>query len=117
MDKKEYLMEQLERNKYHISDKGYNCLESIINDYEWNNEDEFREHIYEATGEAFIYYSDAFDYLKDQNIFEFEDAFRDGFGYNVCSIATYYLEDEISAFLHDYMDFASLEELGDEEDE
>ena len=117
MTKKEYLMEQLESNKYHISDDGYSVIESMIDDYDWEDEDDFRENLYEVSGEQFMYYADAFDYIKEQWITDFKDAFDNGYGENVCSIATYYLEEEINTFLYDYIDFSGLEECEEEGDE
>ena len=107
MDKiKEILEEQLEHNRYCCDEKCYDVISDVINYYDFETEDEFRESIYEATGEAFIYYADAWDYLRNNNIISFQEAFNEGFGENVCSIATYYLEEEIHDFLHEAMDLS-----------
>ena len=113
---KERLMEQLENNKWDCSEKCYNALDDIINYYDFNNEDEFTENIYDEVGEAFIYYADAFDYIREQWITDFQDAFNEGFGENVCTIATYYLEQEIWDFVNEHLDF-DIEEDEEENEE
>lgn len=110
MDKiKETLKEQLEHNRYYCDEKCYNVISDIIEYYDFENEDEFRDRIYGASGEAFIYYADAWDYLRYNNITSFQEAFNEGFGENVCSIATYYLEQEIWNFMSEYMDLSIID--------
>ena len=110
MDKiKEQLKEQLENNRFRCSEKCYDAISDIIEYYNFDNEDEFTDHIYEEIGEAFIYYADAYEYLQSENITDFKDALNSGFGENVCSIASYYLEEEISSFIYDYMDLSIID--------
>ena len=49
---------------------------------------------------SLIYYSDAFNYLMDENITDYEDAINWG-ATNITSIAYYYLTEEISNALND----------------
>lgn len=102
---KEELKEQLERNACNCSDECYGVIESIINDYNFTNEDEFKEIIWQEVEECFIYYAAAFDYIRDQWITSFKEAFDEGFGENICTIASYYLEQEVYSFVNDYLDF------------
>lgn len=55
--------------------------------------DAILETIYEISGDKFYYYSDGFDYLKEHNIYEFSDAVANGYGRDVCTIATYYYQE------------------------
>lgn len=112
---KQELKDQLKENRCYISEDGYDVLSDLIHYYTFKNEEEFQEHIYECVGEKFIYYSDAFDYLQEQNITSFKEAFNEGFGENVCTIATYYLEEEVWDFINHYIDFDVEIELEEEE--
>lgn len=114
MDKiKETLKEQLKHNRYYCDEKCYDVISDIIEYYDFENEDEFRDHIYEAIGEAFIYYADAWDYLRNNNITSFQEAFGEGFGENVCTIASYYLEQEVCDFISEYMDLSIIDKYSE----
>ena len=49
--------------------------------------------VYDVIYDHFIYDDDAYEYLKSQNISDFEDAIADGIT-RVCDIASYYLIQE-----------------------
>lgn len=106
---KERLNEQLEENKYHCSDYCFDAINDLINDYEWKNEDDFRDYIFEEVGETFIYYKDAFNFIVDRWITDFEEAFNVGLT-GICQIASYYLEQEVYGFINEYLDFELEEE-------
>ena len=101
---KEELKEQLENHKFYCSDYCYDVVNNLINDYDYENEDEFRDYIFEEAGERFIYYKSAFNYIVDRWITDFEEAINIGLT-DVCQIASYYLEEEVSEFISDYLDF------------
>lgn len=50
--------------------------------------------VIEKINDHFIYYDDAWDYLKNQDIVDFEEAIALGGFHNICGIATYYLMEE-----------------------
>ena len=116
MNKEEKLKEQLkaslENERYSMSDKCYDVLSDLIEYYTFKNRDEFENNVYEVVGEAFIYYSSAFNYLQEEGITNFECAISEGFGYDVCSIASYYLEEEVFDKINE-LDF----DIEDEEEE
>lgn len=68
--------------------------------------------VYEAIANHFMYHSEAFDYLRDTNTFDFKDAISEGYGDNIVSIATYYIEQEIFGMLHEIGLLSYIEEVG-----
>lgn len=78
---------------YIIDDYFYIEADYIIETYNGDLYGAIVNVIYEYSGEAFIYYSDGFDYLKEHNIYDFEDAVANGYGRDVGSIATYYYQE------------------------
>lgn len=109
---KERLKASLENERYSMSDKCYEVLSDLIEYYTFKNRDEFENFVYEEIENAFIYYNSAFNYLQEEGIVNFECAISEGFGYDVCSIASYYLEEEVFDKLNE-LDF----DIEDEEEE
>lgn len=68
-----------------------NALRDRVDDIEYS--EELTDALHEEMDRAFIYYSDAWDYLQERGITDFEDAFKNGCT-NICSIAYYYLSEE-----------------------
>ena len=66
---------------------------------ESQNIDELYELSWEEVDREFIYYSDAFNYLMDNNITDFEDAFKEFGATNVCGIAYYYCLNEVNQII------------------
>lgn len=67
-------------------------IENYIDHLEWDIEhlEIDTDLVNEKVNDYFIYYNDAYDYLQDNNITDFEDAFNNGYT-DICGIATYYL--------------------------
>ena len=66
-----------------------------FNDGDSISEEDFEEALREEIDSYFTYYSDAWDYLSDNNITDFGEAIHYGMCYDVCSIACYYAEENI----------------------
>lgn len=90
------LKENLESVRLSYSEDAVNIIESLIDTLSQDESVDFNNALFEevASSSVSIYYSSAFDYLRDQWITDFNDAIRNGFGGNVCHIAGYYLEEE-----------------------
>ena len=67
-------------------------IEAKIDDLEWDidNLEIDVDLVNEKVNDYFIYYSDAWEYLQDNDITDFQYAFKWGCT-DICSIATYYL--------------------------
>ena len=52
-------------------------------------------------------------YLRNNNITSFQEAFNEGFGENVCTIASYYLEQEVWGFISEYMDLSIIDKYSE----
>lgn len=98
----EELKDAIEEAQQCASGTAETVLEYVLDrfsEYEYT-EDEIDEYeVWDAISEEidsyFTYYSDAWDYLQDNSITDFEDAIRDGGCMDICSIAYYYLDAEI----------------------
>lgn len=99
---KEKALESLNSLRYKYSEEAQNVIENVYTNYD--EKIPLEDRIFEEVGEYFIYYSDAFNYLRDNHIYDFEDAISEGFGKNVCSIASYYLEQEVFDLLNELDD-------------
>jgi len=64
----------------------------VIETYDGDLYSAIIEAIYEYSNK-FYYYSDGFDYLKEYSIYDFKDAVANGYGEDVCTIATYYYQE------------------------
>lgn len=93
--------EKLEEIQYDYSDEAYEIVCSIINELEDNENKnvDVCDLVWERIDEEFIYYADAFKFLQENHYYDFEDAFKEGFGKNVCTIACYYCEQEVYEIL------------------
>ena len=74
-----------------IEDALYN-IDNEIYDLELDS-----EKVIEAICDYFIYYDDAWEYLKNTGQTDFEDAFNYG-AMDICAIATYYMMREYGAY-------------------
>ncbi len=107
----------LEDYSNELSSQAYNVLDCISDDLDTLTQDDIQDNLYNYLDGEFIYYSDAFDYLTDNNITDFEDAIKNYGAYDVCSIACYCLEQEIMNFLYEQWDYYESEEDEEDEDE
>lgn len=103
--------ESLSGLAYDITD---NILSGMDEDEEIDQSD-FEDRINEEIDNYFIYYQDAWEYLQDNNITDFEDAIRDWGCTDICAIASYYARDEvlndIMCYWDEYEDSLEYEEL------
>ena len=91
------LKELREMSRDGMSDEAINVIDNVIDNYEKEEDDEedVYDNLWNECDEAFIYYSDAFRYLEDNNITDFSEAINEFGCKNVCSIACYYLMQEL----------------------
>lgn len=85
-------------------------------DIDYDIED-IEERINEELDNYFTYYSDAWEYLQDNCITDFEDAFYEWNATDICSIACYYAHEEVLSDLQSYWDEYEGSEEPEEEDE
>ena len=82
-----------------VSGEAEDVLQRVLDRYDEDDENidesDVYDYVYEEAGDYFIYYSDAFDYLQDNSITDYDDAICEGC-HDVCSIATYYLIEEVN---------------------
>ena len=95
----EELKDAIENAGCSVSNVAQDVLVYVLDRFDEDDEIE-EDDVYDAIRDEcdsyFTYYSDAWDYLIDNNITDFEDAIRYGGCENVSSIAYYYLEQEIN---------------------
>ena len=107
--------ESLSGLAYDITD---NILSGICEDEEIDQSD-FESRLSEELDSYFTYYSDAWEYLEDNNITDFEDAFYEWNATDICSIACYYayteVLDEVNTYWDEYEDSLESEEEEPEE--
>ena len=92
---KEDLKKLLESKEGNMSDEAYTVLQNIMNEYDLNDEDDFRTALDEQLSNQFTYYSDAFDFLQKQCITDYSEAIAEYGAKTLMEFAYYYLEDEI----------------------
>lgn len=96
---KEKLLEAQEKTYYRFSDEAREALGGMINaaidedGLEW-----FSDTLWEVTEDTFMYYNDAWDYMKHYGDTDLEEAVRAGFT-NICGVAWYNLEQEFYELL------------------
>lgn len=104
----EEFLTKLDEIRYKYSTDAYEVTYDMI--YSWQQESEYYEEeliydayflVYEVVANHFMHYSTAFNYLKETNTFDFKEAVAEGYGDNIASIATYYIEQEIFEMLHE----------------
>lgn len=98
---KEKLEETKGTNHYNYSSEAQQALEDLI-DRALDEEgfDDFYDAYWEITDDTFMYYSDAWDYMKNYGDNDLDEAVRNGFT-NICQIAAYNLEQEVSDLLRE----------------
>lgn len=107
-DNLEQLENYLEKNKNELSSVANKSLQNIINyiddykDKQTQNVDLYEILSDELNGK-FIYYKDAYEYLIQKRIDNFKDVFEEEI-YDVASIATYYLYEELYDYLNNFAD-------------
>lgn len=84
---------------YQWSGEALDAVEQVLDYIEHSPDKDPYEIVWEVVGETFIYFNDAFDYLKGSGHYYLKDAFDEGYGENVSSIATYFLEREVFELL------------------
>lgn len=98
---KEKLLEAKERADYGYSDEACQALEDMIDAaIDENGLDCFTDTLWEVTEDTFMYYNDAWDYMKHYGDTDLEDAVRQGFT-NICGVAWYNLEHEFYDLLRE----------------
>ena len=93
----EQLKEAIQSAQCDVSDVASDVLDYVLDRFDGEeeiDEDDEYDAIRDECDAYFTYYDDAWDYLRDNCITDFDEAVRDGF-MSVCSIAYYYLEQEI----------------------
>ena len=98
----EELKERIENAQMDVSSQASDVLGYVLDRYDEDDQEIDEDEVYDAISEDcdnyFIYYSDAWNYLEDNCITDFDDAVAEGCT-GVCSIAYYYLRDEIMNIL------------------
>ena len=86
-----------------VSPEASDVLQYVLDRYDEDSEDIDESSVYDAISEEcdsmFTYYSDAWDYLRDNGITDFDEAINECGCTNVCSIAWYYLRQEVEGEL------------------
>lgn len=99
--------EMLKHAERELSPDAYYALECIFDtlteETDEISEDEITEELYSYID--FTCYSDAWDYLRDNQITDFSDAIQEFGATDVCSIACYYCEQEINAYIYENFDW------------
>lgn len=102
---KNELLKKLEKCGRGYSDEARSIIDNIIvNSFSIDEEKaefDFENLIFGEIDSSMIYYSDAWSYLQDNNITDFEDAIKEYEAYNITSIACYYLQQEVYELLND----------------
>ena len=93
------LVDVLSENLTSLSDNAVDVLEAIIDGYVLEDEDDFEVALSEELDNQFMYWADAFDYLKDNSICNFEEAINELGATSIEQFAYYYLEQEIREIL------------------
>lgn len=107
-DNLEQLENYLEKNKNELSSVANKSLQNIINyidaykDKKTQNVDLY-EILSDELNDKFIYYKDAYEYLIQKRIDNFKDVFEEEI-YDVASIATHYLYEELYDYLNNFAD-------------
>lgn len=92
------LLRKLKELETDYSVLAISIVEDMIKEYD-SMEDMLTYYIDECDREL-IYYSQAFNYLMDNNITDFEYAIKEFGATDVCGIAYAYLNDEVGAILN-----------------
>ena len=90
---KEALEAAVKENEFNFSDEAVQAVYDVIDRLAEDPNQELGDVLWEVLDNAFIYYSDAFDYLKNCGETDFEEPVKQGFT-GVCQIAYYFCEQE-----------------------
>lgn len=89
---------------YQWTDEAFDAVDAILQsliDEDYDADTDYYEIVHYQLDGVFMFYNDAFDYLKANQIYEFSDAVAEGFGTNVSTLAYYYLEQEVYELLRE----------------
>lgn len=101
MFNKEKLEEVKGTRLYNYSDEAQQALDDLIERaIDDDGLEDFYDAYWETTDDTFMYYSDAFDYVKNYGDYDFKEPVAEGFT-NICQIASYFLEQEFFDLLRD----------------
>lgn len=101
MFNKEKLEEAKGLKRYNYSDEVLQALDDLIDRaIEEEGLRDLYDAYWEATDDTFMYYNDAFDYVKQGGEYDFKEPVAEGFT-NICQIAAYFLEQEFFELLRD----------------
>ena len=95
-------------------------VDNIIDSYDDEEEidyDTFLERLEEELGSYFTYYSDAFDFLQENNITDFNDAIQEWGATDVCAIACYYAREQVSESVYSCWEEYEFSEIVEDEEE
>ena len=90
---KEALEAAVKENEFEFSDEAVQAVYDVIDRLAENPEEDVYDLLWEVLDDAFIYYSDAFEYLQKTGNTDFEEPVKEGFT-GVCQIAYYFCEQE-----------------------
>lgn len=109
-EKLEQALELLLSNRHDwsdFSDVAHTAVESLleewVEDFDYYGpllEEDLGDCVNHLLDNVLMYYRDAFEYLEKQNIWNIEDAVREGFGNTIGSLADYYLQNEVYSILY-----------------
>lgn len=116
---KEKLLKVKGQCYYNYSDEAHQALDDMIDAaIDEGGFDCFTDALWEITDDTFMYYNDAWDYMKYYGDTDLEDAVEQGFT-NICGVAWYNLEHEFYDLLRevglDTEDFEKGESTDEEE--
>ena len=115
--RKEQLQKLIENELSGIAyDIGFNILDCLEDGQDIDQWD-FEDMVMEELDSWFTYYDDAWEFLQDNDITDFSEAFREWNVTDVCGIACYYAREMICADVNDYWNDYELEELDEEDDD
>lgn len=81
-------------------------VDNMYDDQEYDSLDDLMDDVMYELDSYFTYYSDAWDYLQDNCITDFDEAIKEWGVHDVCGIACYYAREEIwddvSAYWDEY---------------
>lgn len=107
-----YTLEQIEvalenldnEYRHNWTDIAYDSVHELltrIRDEYLDEEVEVSEILWDILDNVFMYYSEAYEYLKEAQIWDISDAISEGFSQNLGSITYYYCEEEVYNLLRE----------------
>lgn len=91
---KDLLLEAKGKKFYNHLDEVQQALDDMIDAaIDADGLEDFYDTYWEVTDDTFMYYNDAFEYVKNYGDNDFKESVMEGFT-NICQIAAYFLEQE-----------------------